>query len=369
MVRPAIGSDFADLGFQEDWLVVDVRLKVGVALEDLSLPEVGQYCDPTRPTTLVPGGVDGGRLLRRWEFMRLPHESIEDIESEAKAWELLSPWVSPDQVEMVRHRTYRFRSLLATKWREDRVLLAGDAAHLTPPFLGQGLCSGLRDAWALAWRLGLILDGKAGLDLLDSYQEERYPHVRQLIEMAIFLGRVICIADPEEAAKRDTAFASGSVPPFPAFPHLVTGLLRRNADGKVQAGAGELGPHVMLDSVGTVQRMDDHFGPAFLLIVSADAPGGLGAQALTAFESLGGRIWWMEDDKSYRDLDCRVAPFMREHGWSAMLIRPDFYVYGGAVGGPDVANLVDDLLTDVAHASEGSKGVCATSVEVGATGS
>ena len=93
--------------------------------------------------------------------MRLPGESVAEMEAESKVWELLSPWAGPNDIQVVRSKVYTFRSLLAQTWRQGRMLLAGDAAHVMPPFMGQGMCSGVRDAWNLAWKLDLILDSRA----------------------------------------------------------------------------------------------------------------------------------------------------------------------------------------------------------------
>ena len=195
-VRERIGSGWHDLGFQFDWLVVDV-LPSDPAW---SGPLNWQLCDPARPTTLVSGGP--GR--RRWEFMRLPHESADELDGEDAAWRLLAPWgVHPGNAKLERHAVYSFRARWADRWRSGRALLAGDAAHLMPPFAGQGMCAGLRDAANLAWKLDLVLRGAAHEALLDSYASERAPHVSAMIELSVALGRVICVADPAEAAARD----------------------------------------------------------------------------------------------------------------------------------------------------------------------
>src|SRR5262249_48916279 len=120
------------------------------------------------------------------------------------AWRLLAPWgVHPGNAKLERSALYTFRARWAERWRSGRVLLAGDAAHQMPPFAGQGMCAGLRDAANLAWKLDLVLGGRAPDALLDSYASERSPHVRALIELSVALGRVICVADPGEAAERD----------------------------------------------------------------------------------------------------------------------------------------------------------------------
>jgi len=226
VVRRAIGGELEDRGFEADWLVIDILPHEGVALD---IPSAAQWCNPVRPTTIVPAGIREGRYFRRWEFMRLPGETVADMESEARAWELLAPWVQPDQAEIVRHKVYTFRSLLAEKWRNGRLLIAGDAAHVMPPFMGQGMCSGLRDDFNLAWKLNLVLDGRADASLLDTYQTERAPHVSDIIDLSMFLGRMICQPDVAEAAARDQMFLGGQAPPPPPFPRLTAGLLDAQA--------------------------------------------------------------------------------------------------------------------------------------------
>ena len=220
-VRGLADLPVEDLGFFYDWLIVDVILDEPRVFDPINL----QVCDPARPTTAVSGGP--GR--RRWEFMRLPHESLEELNDEARAWELLAPWdVHLGNARLERHAVYTFNARYARRWRAGRVLLAGDAAHLMPPFAGQGMCSGLRDAANLAWKLDLVVAGRASDALLDSYQEERLPSVKAAIEFSMELGKVICVPDPAEAAARDEAMAGGR---------------RRRAGGRPGAARREFGVH------------------------------------------------------------------------------------------------------------------------------
>jgi 2-polyprenyl-6-methoxyphenol hydroxylase-like FAD-dependent oxidoreductase len=183
-VRDLLEVPVADLGFSSDWLIVDVILDQPRVFDPINL----QICDPARPTTVVSGGP--GR--RRWEFMRLPGESRDRLETEATAWELLAAWeVTPANATLERHATYSFAARCAERWRVGPVLLAGDAAHEMPPFAGQGLCAGVRDAANLAWKLDLVLRGRADEAVLDTYATERVPDVRTAIGFSIELGRVI----------------------------------------------------------------------------------------------------------------------------------------------------------------------------------
>src|SRR6185295_18872069 len=168
--------------------------------------------------------VSGGPGRRRWEFMRLPGESLDELNNEATAWRLLAPWdVHPGNATLERHTVYRFQARWVDTWRNGRLLLAGDAAHQMPPFAGQGMCSGLRDVANLTWKLDLVLADTAPPALLDTYASERIPHVRALIDFSMELGKVICIADPAGAAARDALMVAAAEagqqttpPPFPA---------------------------------------------------------------------------------------------------------------------------------------------------------
>lgn len=332
LVRQAIGDGAReDRGFEADWLVIDILPHEGVKLE---IPPAAQWCNPERPTTIVPGGVREGRYYRRWEFMRLPHESIQDIETEEKAWSLLAPWVKPDQATMVRHKVYTFRSLIAKRWREGRLLIAGDAAHLMPPFMGQGMCAGLRDGWNLAWKLDMVLDGRAHPELLDSYQVERYPHVSDIIDLSVYLGRVICQPDALKAAERDQAFFNGTVEPMPAFPHLTSGILDPATSAKPDNVAGQLSPHGRIGKDGTESWMDDLTLGGFVILTTSDVTlKELSYRSKQIIKDLNVKVIRLatseHDEAGYKDVDGRFLAFMRGHGVSLLLIRPDYYIYGG----------------------------------------
>ena len=154
---------------------------------------------PGRPTTIV----QSGPRHRRWEFMLLPHEQPSDFEDPERVWSLLEPWYRPEDGPLTRSAVYEFRSMLADQMRSGRALLVGDAAHLTPPFLGQGLCSGLRDAANVAWKLDLVLRGLAPRAAAEHNRCERQPQNEAIIRLAIELGKVLCQLDPQAAAERD----------------------------------------------------------------------------------------------------------------------------------------------------------------------
>ncbi|MGA0329329.1 MAG: bifunctional 3-(3-hydroxy-phenyl)propionate/3-hydroxycinnamic acid hydroxylase, partial [Ilumatobacteraceae bacterium] len=190
-LRRHMNTSQIDLQFDEPWLVVDV------IVNDPEVPSptrTVQVCDPRRPSTIVPMPAP----RRRFEFMLLPGETVDDVNQSEKITDWMSPYLDPSVVTIERSAVYTFHGLIAEEWRRGRLLLAGDAAHQMPPFLGQGMCSGIRDAVNVAWKLAAVCRG-ADESLLDTYQAERSPHVRRIVESAVGFGHIICTLDADEA--------------------------------------------------------------------------------------------------------------------------------------------------------------------------
>lgn len=293
-VRERAGIAFDDLNFEEPWLVVDV------IVDDYSkLPtENLQICDPARPTTCVLMGE--GR--HRWEFMIKPGETAQQVSEDAFIEKLLEPWDVSGAVRIERKAVYTFRARVARQWRRGRVLLAGDAAHQTPPFAGQGMCSGLRDAANLAWKLAAVTGGKASDSLLDTYQPEREPNVRATIAMAIMMGRTVCITNRWSAFLRDMKFRLarmlGKLPDAPpAYPPIGTGAILAGS-----AGAGAYFPQLVSDD-GT--RLDEVMGAGHWLIRREE----LNRAPLETFSAE--LIRWLD-----------------AAGTNSVLVRPDRFVFG-----------------------------------------
>ena len=183
VVRASIGVAMEDLRFQQRWLVVDVNTDIELDQWD----GVHQVCNPERAATYMRVGP----TRYRWEFRLLPGESADDYHTLAALRGLIAPWINDlpdDQVDLVRVAEYTFRAQIAHRWRHRNVFLLGDAAHLTPPFIGQGMGAGLRDAMNLAWKVAGVLDGDLPASVLDTYEQERKPHVRLMIGLALGMG-------------------------------------------------------------------------------------------------------------------------------------------------------------------------------------
>ena len=245
---------------------------------------------------------------------------------------------------------YTFQARWGDVWRRGRMLLAGDAAHLMPPFAGQGMCSGMRDAMNLAWKLDLVLQGKAADTVLDSYGPERVPHVRQFIDFSMELGRLICITDPGEAAERDARMLAQRADPSaaaepPPTPRLGPGLL---VDGDPTAGTMSIQAQVTTTAGSGL--FDDVVAPDCLLLASASVTVddsrrqaldevGIRVVALGQSPASGGVV---DDSGAY-------TAWLDDLRADAVLIRPDFAVYGTAPRGADVSTLADGFLTTLGH--------------------
>lgn len=308
-VRVAAGIAFDDLNFKEPWLVVDVLVD-----DETRVPRDNlQICDPERPTTCVLMGQ--GR--HRWEFMIKPGETAEQVSQDLFIEKLLEPWNIKGAVRIERKAVYTFRARVANRWRKGRVLLAGDAAHQTPPFAGQGMCSGLRDAANLAWKLAAVVKGNAPDSLLDFYQREREPHARATIAMAIMMGRMVCTTSKWSAFVRDMKFklgkAMGKLPDGPpAYPPISAGAILLGSPA-----AGSYFPQVVADQGGQT-RLDDTLGLGPWLIMkdtpTLPMPAGLKALGL--------------DAPSLSPFAAQLRRWLEDFGAQAVLVRPDRYVFG-----------------------------------------
>ncbi|MBJ9984781.1 bifunctional 3-(3-hydroxy-phenyl)propionate/3-hydroxycinnamic acid hydroxylase [Acinetobacter sp. S40] len=356
LVRESQNISRTDLGFEADWLVVDYTLNENLTAKDLGLVECGQYCNPERPTTIVPGGTIDGRENRRWEFMRLPHETREEMLQEDKVHALLGNWIKPEQGHLVRHALYTFRSLITDIWVNERIILAGDAAHVMPPFMGQGMCAGLRDVWNLSWKLHKVLSHQAAPEFLKTYELERKPHVTEVIKLSMFLGSIICMPDQDQAQKRDAAFLSDHPPQLQPFPHLTSGLLAQDDQGKPLYGAGMLSPHGMVRfqrRTGRLDRFTDCNKFKLLIDQSIDLTG-FDAYLTSLIQQLDIQIIPVAPkehalDHQFTDTQGQILSFMNSLSVHALLVRPDHYVFGTAKNKQELSCILSQLKEQIAQ--------------------
>lgn len=347
-VRSRMKTSVTDRDFHHDWLVLDV---IPHDKDRIWSPDNLQICDPARPTTVVSGGP--GR--RRWEFMRLPGETLADLNREDRAWELLQPYdIHPGNATLERHTVYTFEARWADTWREGRLLLAGDAAHQMPPFAGQGMCSGIRDAVNLAWKLDLVLSGDAHETLMDTYTSERRQHLQHAIEASMRLGGIICEPDPSAAAERDAymlALLREGTSPLAKLPPRVlsAGLLMRDADGSPVEPAGQLAQQGRVRFRGITGLFDQVVGTGFTLLSTHDPRPELDPASLAWCEEAGLRLLRISDDPAADgpidvvDLEGTHLSQLTESGQTAVLVRPDHYLFGGVTRLEEVPRLVAAL--------------------------
>ena len=323
VVRAAMDCEWEDLGFKERWLVIDVQLeKPRPDLGDFTI----QTCDRERPTTYVRCP----REWRRWEISLWPGEEAADVTTDDFIWPRLRPAITPEEGRIARKAVYSFESKLATRWREGRLMIAGDAAHLMPPFLGQGMCTGIRDVANLGWKLAAVLRWQAPDALLDSYAQERREHTRTYIDTAVRVGEMMNSAETAEALthaiRPDGAAQMNSI--------------SRDLDHAIGPQGDEMrGIRMPQPRLETGELLGDVMAGRFAIIgdgkslATADLPPGDVAVAIDT------------------DLHSEVAKALRERGISAMVLRPDFYCFGSA--GVEGRGQLPDILAELRQQSYG----------------
>eukprot|EP00756_Hemistasia_phaeocysticola_P001992 Hpha_TRINITY_DN11380_c0_g1::TRINITY_DN11380_c0_g1_i1::g.63192::m.63192/K05712/mhpA; 3-(3-hydroxy-phenyl)propionate hydroxylase len=311
-------DNMEDLGFRERWLVVDVLLR-------REMPHLGdhtvQTCNPVRPTTYTRQPGD----RRRWELAVLPDETDATVTDPDWVWDFIGSGprgVTRDDAELERSALYTFKSRVANTWVKGRVAIAGDAAHLTPPFMGQGMCAGVRDAGNLAWKLALCVKRGHNPALFESYGRERRPHVRAYIEMAIRLGALMNTCETaaelrnclQPGAKREEG-ADGS-----AGPAKMESIKPPIGDALgVGPAANRLCPQPQLAGG---EWLDNVVGYTPVLIIDPEFRGAV-AEGVAALERCGVKLLSAADDPA-------IAAALENVGGRAVLVRPDRYVLGAA---------------------------------------
>ncbi|MFC1414732.1 bifunctional 3-(3-hydroxy-phenyl)propionate/3-hydroxycinnamic acid hydroxylase [Streptacidiphilus sp. N1-12] len=324
VTRTAIGTRTKDLGFAQRWLVVDLATEA-----DLGHWEgVHQVCDPHRAATFMRVGA----TRYRWEFRLLPHESSDDFQQPRQLRPLIAPWtadLTPDQFQVLRVAEYTFRAQIARTWRDRRVFLLGDAAHLTPPFIGQGLGAGVRDAANLAWKLAGVLNGSWPEHVLDSYQAERKPHATAMIRLAKLIGTVMT-----RGGRTGNALRAALLPRLSRLPAVRRQVLTSRTPALHRSAlvvrprlrrtpAGTLCPNARINDT---QRFDD-LAAGRLTLVTVDEPTTRQVEMITRH---GGRILIVLPGSE-------LFRWLHAARMLAALVRPDGTVLsaGHGVGSPE----------------------------------
>ena len=351
-IRMGLGLEMEDLQFDEPWMVVDVMVSPD-AVDRLPATNV-QYCETARPCTYVVGP----GLHRRWEITVNPGETAVDIQTPESIRKLLARWLAPHEYTIWRASCYRFHALVLKTWRLGNLFFLGDAAHMTPPFMAQGMCQGIRDASNLIWKLALVNKGLASEDILATYQEERLPHVRETTMVTKGLGLVICERDPVKAAARDEqmmgemAKTTGPTIRQSLIPPLKHGLL---ASCGVPGIRGTIFPQPMVRTPDGKEGLLDAFtGLQFRLVVAPGVEPGTLKGDIDAWSRQTGIEMWMVrlvDDREtalvpnqdFRELENILGDWFKENDCQVALVRPDHYVYGGAASVFEAMHLIEEL--------------------------
>jgi 3-(3-hydroxy-phenyl)propionate hydroxylase len=305
-----------DFGFEQQWLVVDVASPEPLEVYD----GVQQVCDHDRAATFMM--VTPGRY--RWEFRLRAGERADDLD-DARVVELIRPWlgsVDPDKLTFLRRAWYTFRGAVADRWCDRRVFVLGDAAHLTPPFIGQGMCAGIRDAANLTWKLALVLSGRADDRLLATYEAERRPYARRVIQMAIGVGWLMTGGSARTARTRRLALRGITRLPGvedkalnAAWPAFAAGALTASGD----RAAGRLCRQPLIRTTDGAMLLDQALGGSFAVVSRGrDATAAFDPQTRAFFDTIGLTVVPAE-----ADTDGALAALLDDYRADALLLRPD----------------------------------------------
>ncbi|MEO3988509.1 bifunctional 3-(3-hydroxy-phenyl)propionate/3-hydroxycinnamic acid hydroxylase [Pseudocitrobacter cyperus] len=346
VVRRTLNVPFEGKTAPNKWIVIDI------ANDPLATPHIYLCCDPVRPyvSAALPHGV------RRFEFMVMPGETEEQLSEPHNMRQLLSKVLpNPDHVELIRQRVYTHNARIAERFRIDRVLLAGDAAHIMPVWQGQGYNSGMRDAFNLAWKLALVVNGKAGECLLDTYQQERRDHAKAMIDLSVTAGNVLAPAKRWHGSVRDgVSWLLNYIPPvkryflemrFKPMPQYREGALVIDKNAKTSpVGKMFIQPKVTREN-GDVLLLDDVIGANFAIIGWGCNPcWGMSDQQIARWRDLGTQFIQVVPDVQIRtpqdnvdgvirigDTDNRLKTWFAAQDASLAVIRPDRFVAALAI--------------------------------------
>ncbi len=322
-VRRELDVDLEDFEYNQEWLVCDAHLTKKINIPE---KEAMQVCDPKRPGTYVPGR--RGHL--RFEFKKMPGEDSNELEKDENVWKLLKPWINKDNAELERAQVYSFHACIAETWRKGNVLIAGDAAHQMPPFMGAGMGTGIRDVTNISWKLDLLLKNKANERILDTYQEERHSHAKWTIAQTVTIGQVIegfcAAAEGKEYEPKGPSYDVN-------FPHIPAGIYSDPAD----MITGVPIPQPILIKDNKKEMLDKMINENFA-ILAQESNLDLTEKAKTIVDLLGIKLITMD---SYEDSEERLKTVFAKY--KAVLIRPDKYTYGGVEDISSLSDMIESL--------------------------
>ena len=294
--REQMGSVLDNLGFTQKWAVVDLILKKNKnKLPDRTI----QYSNSERPATYCRNV--GKR--RRWEFAIQDNENEKEILSDKYIWNFLKPWLSPKEAHLERKAIYIFQSAIARKWRKGRIFIAGDAAHLMPPFMGQGMCAGIRDASNLAWKISLCIKNKHDEKFLDTYQTERFSNAKEYIETTMRMGEFVNAVGSENITDNISSGPDGTKSMQSIKPKLGIGL-GSNKD----KNRGKIFPQLKMKNGKT---LDEKFSKSPLLLTSSKLEKKI---SLNKIQSI--------TDKDIKGL----SSLLKTYKAKAIIVRPDRFI-------------------------------------------
>jgi len=341
--RRAFGIGWTDLGYDHDWLVVDVITRQGHTLGN----DTVQVCDPDRIQTYVCTKDP----YRRWEFKLKPGETAEEMLDKETVRSLIDPWTPRNTYDIRRTAVYQFHAATADRWREGRIFIAGDAAHQTPPFLGQGMNAGMRDIINLAWKFPLVLNRVADDSLLDTYHAERNAHAHDLVDWAVSIGRLMDHLAEVERCQRD------SLPRPPEQPELrSSGYGQGREQPPIRDGAvileqvsntGSTGylfsQPIVRDTDGREIRLDELLGPGFAIVAKTRAELDMTDESRGIMDRLGTRLVSLE---GLTPVKGHFDQLFDEH--ATALVRPDRLVFGHTTGSLSLDNIINQLAEKLA---------------------
>lgn len=363
IVRRTLGVPFEGETAPNQWIVIDIEN------DPLATPHIYLCCDPVRPyvSAALPHGI------RRFEFMVMPGETQEELSKPENIAKLLSKVLpNTDGIEVIRQRVYTHNARIADKFRVDRILLAGDAAHIMPVWQGQGYNSGMRDAFNLAWKVALVVKGNAGPELLDTYQVERKDHAKAMIDLSVMAGHVLAPPKKWQGFVRDgIAYALNYIKPikqyllemrFKPMPKYNDGALVTNNSKDSPVGKMFIQPHVKLENGETI-LLDEVIGNDFAVIAwGVDPQWGLSEANMKQWQKLGVKFIQVipavqlgnENRKKFEgvitigDIGTDIRTWFGKTSDSIVILRPDRFVAALAI--PQSMNAVSEQLFAKLHA-------------------